>query len=152
MFRIHQSRLYRKASRKAIFDDTINNNNNNNNNNNTNDNNNNASIIAYIRHYNRVLLGLICASLISSILLLFIGTYVYFDASIVGDAAIIATIIKSTGVGRTSTYDAILRLYGINETDFSVLYPAHSSILAINSDSNHSTMNLKLTNCKYNCK
>lgn len=112
MIRLRQARLQRKASRKAITQSAT------------------TGLIALIRHYNRALLVLTLSSLALSILLLFIGTYVYFDASIVGDATLQA---------RTPTYDAIMRAYGINETDFAVLFPAHFP---------GSSVNFKFINCK----
>ena len=114
MMRIYQARVARKASRKAITENTT------------------TGIIAWIRTYNRLQLIFALGSLAFSIALLFIGTYVYFDASIMGPSAI----------ERSTVYDTILSLYGISEADFSMLFPVTPASMA-------GSTHFRVVNCKY---
>ena len=108
-----QVRSARKASRKAIEATTS------------------SGPIEWQRYLSRAQLAFTLAALIASIVLLFIGTYVYFDASIADP--------QSTKSSRNAAYDAILRLYGINEVDFVALFPDAGR---------HSHHHFKMLNCK----
>lgn len=94
------SRAERRASRKQISQTA-------------------PGIFQLIRLFNRFELIFSLLALGLSVALLFIGTYVYFDSSIQqqSDASEAAT------TGLTEFYDSILRFYGINTTDFTMLFP-----------------------------
>ena len=108
--RQYQARASRKATRIAIERTTS------------------TGLIGTIRHYNRFALYITLAALIASIVLLFIGTFVYFNAS----------IEPNDGTQSSSMIiDKILYIYGINEADFRALLPMERHF-------DH----LKLNNCK----
>lgn len=132
MMRHYQNRVARKASRKAILEGAS------------------TGVIAWVRTFNRFQLCLALGSLATSVLLLFIGTYVYFDASIISAAA----PENGTGGGnkRTALYDTILALYGIDETAFSMLYPDSDIVQRLPGTSNSGNNNFKLINCKFDFK
>lgn len=112
MLRTRQSQQQRKASRKAISQNA-------------------SGIFGLIRLLNRFQLLFTLFALALSVILLFIGTYVYFDSN----------QINANNVSQLNPiYEHILTFYGINETDFTMLYP----------QSRNSNMNeTQLRYCKY---
>lgn len=125
MMRHNQSRVARKASRRALLRSTP------------------TGVIAWIRTYNRLQLGLALASLALSVLLLFTGTYVTFEASLQ---------VGPRSEAQRPLTDTLLALYGITEADFGMLYPAErpllNSTLSSEGRSITNNSNYKLTNCK----
>ena len=129
MMRHYQNRVARKASRKAILESAS------------------TGVIAWVRTFNRFQLCLALGSLATSVLLLFIGTYVYFDASIISTRN-----SENSSNQRTALYDTILALYGIDETAFSMLYPDSDIVQRLPGTSNSGNNNFKLINCKFGFK
>ncbi|XP_027195070.2 uncharacterized protein LOC113789700 [Dermatophagoides pteronyssinus] len=100
------------------------------------DNNENSfGILSFFRLYSKFMLGFSLFSLCLSIVLLFIGTYAYYEAHMMGTTSSSSslpstlTITTTSNINKTNEsninlqfYRSIMNFYGINETDLSMLY------------------------------
>ncbi|KAH9511943.1 uncharacterized protein LOC124498822 [Dermatophagoides farinae] len=102
------------------------------------DNENSTGILSIFRYYSKFMLGFSLFSLSMSIVLLFIGTYAYYEAHMIGTTTTTTTTTTSTTTSNIDTnnesninlqfYRSIMNFYGINEINLSMLYRLESTI------------------------
>lgn len=117
---MNQTKAQRKASRRAI-------------------DKNLSGIFAIFRFYTKFQLTFALFSLFLSIILLFIGTFAYYEAN----------IIHGPKEKQIWFYESILNLYGINETEIKILPLINNQPLLNEESTILSEENEKLHNCKY---